>query len=101
MLSLDATPARPHFQFMPATVEIFTKFACPYCYRAKALLDSKGVAYTERDASGGTDRADMLSRSNGRTTVPQIFINGQHVGGCDDLHALDAAGKLDPMLGRD
>lgn len=85
---------------MSATVEIFTKFACPYCYRAKALLDSKGVSYTERDASGGANRADMLERSNGRTTVPQIFINGQHIGGCDDLHALDAAGKLDPMLGR-
>jgi glutaredoxin 3 len=83
---------------MTATVEIFTKFACPYCYRAKALLDSKGVAYTERDASGGPVRADMLARSNGRTTVPQIFIGGQHVGGCDDLMALDAAGGLDPML---
>lgn len=84
---------------MSATIEIFTKFACPYCFRAKALLDAKGVSYTERDASGGADRADMLARSNGRTTVPQIFIDGQHVGGCDDLHALDAAGKLDQMLG--
>lgn len=83
---------------MTATVEIFTKFACPYCFRAKALLDSKGAHYTERDASGGPVREDMLSRSNGRTTVPQIFIDGHHVGGCDDLMALDAAGKLDPML---
>jgi len=83
---------------MSATVEIFTKFACPYCYRAKTLLDAKGVSYTERDASGGADRADMLERSNGRTTVPQIFINGQHIGGCDDLHALDRAGGLDPLL---
>jgi glutaredoxin 3 len=83
---------------MTATVEIFTKFACPYCYRAKALLDSKGVAYDEHDASGGAARADMLARSNGRTTVPQIFIGGQHVGGCDDLYALEAAGRLDPML---
>lgn len=83
---------------MTATVEIFTKFACPYCFRAKALLDSKGVDYTERDASGGPVREDMLSRSNGRTTVPQIFIDGHHVGGCDDLMALDAAGGLDPML---
>lgn len=83
---------------MSATVEIFTKLACPFCYRAKALLDSKGVRYDERDASGGPARADMLARSNGRTTVPQIFINGHHVGGCDDLMALEAAGKLDPML---
>jgi glutaredoxin 3 len=83
---------------MTATVEIFTKFACPFCYRAKALLDSKGVAYLERDASGGSARDDMLARSNGRSTVPQIFIADQHIGGCDDLYALDAAGMLDPML---
>lgn len=83
---------------MSASVEIFTKFACPFCYRAKALLDSKGVAYKELDASGGPVRDDMLTRSNGRTTVPQIFINGHHVGGCDDLVALEAAGRLDPLL---
>ncbi|RDV06263.1 glutaredoxin 3 [Sphingorhabdus pulchriflava] len=83
---------------MSASVEIFTKFACPFCYRAKALLDSKGVAYKELDASGGPVRDDMLARSNGRTTVPQIFINGHHVGGCDDLMALEAAGRLDPLL---
>jgi glutaredoxin 3 len=83
---------------MSVSVEIFTKFACPYCYRAKALFDSKGVVYKELDASGGAVREDMLARSNGRTTVPQIFINGHHVGGCDDLMALDAAGKLDTML---
>ena len=83
---------------MTAIVEIFTKFACPFCYRAKALLDSKGVSYTEKDATGGPARDDMLARSNGRTTVPQIFIDGHHVGGCDDLMALESAGKLDPML---
>ena len=83
---------------MIAKVEIFTKFACPFCYRAKTLLDNKGVAYDERDASGGAVREDMLARSNGRTTVPQIFINGHHVGGCDDLFDLEAAGKLDPLL---
>ena len=83
---------------MSAQVEIFTKFACPFCYRAKALFDAKGVSDTERDASGGSAREDMLARSNGRTTVPQIFIDGRHVGGCDDLMALDASGKLDPML---
>lgn len=89
-----------HLQIMAAKIEIFTKFACPYCYRAKALLDAKGMTYSEFDASGGPQRADMLSRSNGNTTVPQIFIDDQHIGGCDDLYALEAAGKLDPMLGR-
>ncbi len=83
---------------MAAKIEIFTKFACPFCYRAKALLDSKGAEYSELDASGGKAREDMLARSNGRTTVPQIFIDGHHVGGCDDLFDLEAAGKLDPML---
>lgn len=83
---------------MTASVEIFTKFACPFCYRAKALLDSKGISYAERDASGGPAREDMLARSNGRTTVPQIFINGNHIGGCDDLMALEGSGKLDRLL---
>lgn len=83
---------------MSKKVEIFTKFACPYCFRAKLLLEEKGVAYDEIDASGGPNRDEMLARSNGRTTVPQIFIGGQHVGGCDDLFALNQAGKLDPML---
>ena len=80
-------------------IEIYTKFLCPYCARAKALLDAKGAAYEEHDITmGGEGRTEMLARSNGRTTVPQIFIGGTHVGGCDDLVALDAAGKLDPML---
>ena len=83
---------------MTAKVEIFTKFACPYCFRAKLLLENKGAAYQEIDASGGPNRDKMLARSNGSTTVPQIFIDGVHVGGCDDLMALDRAGKLDPML---
>jgi glutaredoxin 3 len=91
--TLDAQAVSPHFHDMTVNVEIFTKFACPYCFRAKALLDSKGVAYNEQDASGGPARADMLARANGRTTVPQIFIGGQHVGGCDDLFELEAAGK--------
>ncbi len=97
-LSLDVKGRPHHFSRMTLTVEIFTKFACPYCHRAKALLDAKGVAYEERDASGGAARDEMLARSNGRSTVPQIFIAGQHVGGCDDLYALEAAGKLEPML---
>jgi glutaredoxin 3 len=83
---------------MTKKVEIFTKFACPYCFRAKLLLEQKGVAYDEIDASGGPNRDEMLARSNGGTTVPQIFIGGYHVGGCDELVALDQAGKLDPLL---
>lgn len=83
---------------MTAKIEIYTKFACPYCFRAKLLLENKGAAYQETDASGGPNRDEMLARSNGSATVPQIFIDGVHVGGCDDLVALDRAGKLDPML---
>lgn len=82
-----------------AAVEIYTKTGCPYCARAKALLEQKGVAYKEREISGDFDaRQDMLGRANGRTTVPQIFIAGAHVGGSDDLAALESAGKLDAML---
>ncbi|WP_284163878.1 glutaredoxin 3 [Frigidibacter sp. SD6-1] len=80
-------------------VEIYTKGYCPYCHAAKALLSRKGVAFEETDI--GRDpgrRAEMIQRAQGRTTVPQIFIDGVHVGGSDDLHALDRAGKLDPML---
>ena len=80
-------------------VEIYTTRTCPYCIAAKELLTGKGVAFEETDV--GADpalRAAMTTRANGRHTVPQIFIGGVHVGGCDDIHALDAAGKLDPML---
>ena len=81
-------------------VEIYTKWGCPYCVRAKALLDAKGVAYTEYDITmGGPKRAEMQERAPGATTVPQIFINDRAMGGCDDIHALDSAGKLDPLLG--
>jgi glutaredoxin 3 len=83
---------------MSAKVEIYTKFACPYCFRAKLLLEQKGAAYEEFDASGGSRRDEMLARANGGSTVPQIFIDGQHVGGSDDLAALNHAGKLDAML---
>jgi glutaredoxin 3 len=80
-------------------VEIFTTDFCPYCARAKALLDSKGVAYREIFAPNGSEaRRQATERSGGRTTVPQIFIDGQAVGGSDDLHALDRAGRLDAML---
>jgi glutaredoxin 3 len=82
-----------------AKVEIYTKFLCPYCTRAKALLAAKGVAVEEYDITmGGPKRTEMLERAGGRTTVPQIFIDGRHVGGSDDLAALDRAGGLDPLL---
>lgn len=82
-----------------AKVEIYTKFLCPYCTRAKALLRDKGAAVEEYDITmGGPKRAEMLNRAGGRTTVPQIFIDGRHIGGSDDLVALDRAGGLDPLL---
>ena len=83
-----------------AKFDIYTKAFCPYCSRAMNLLASKGVEVEEFDLTmGGPKRAEMLQRSNGRTTVPQIFIDGRHIGGSDDLAALDRAGKLDPLLG--
>lgn len=82
-------------------VEIYTKWGCPYCVRAKSLLDGKGVSYTEIDITlGGKDREEMVRRVPGASTVPQVLVNDQALGGCDDLHALEAAGKLDPILGR-
>ena len=82
-----------------AKIEIYTKAFCGYCARAKRLLGDKGVDYEEYDITmGGPKRAEMLQRAPGRTTVPQIFIDGRHVGGSDDLHALDRAGKLDALL---
>lgn len=81
-------------------IEIYTKFFCPYCTRAKTLLDSKGVIYEEFEVSNDPKSFElMLDRSNGSRTVPQIFIDGQHIGGSDDLAALDARGGLDPLLG--
>lgn len=80
-------------------VEIYTKTYCPYCWRAKELLSSKGVDYHEVAVDfGGEAKELMVERASGRTTVPQIFIKGQHVGGCDDLVALDRAGKLDELI---
>lgn len=82
-----------------AHIEVYTKFLCPYCSRAKALLKAKGAEFEEIDITmGGPDRATMLERSGGRTTVPQVFIDGRHIGGSDDLAALDRAGGLDPLL---
>ena len=81
-------------------IEIYSKFACPYCVRAKMLLKRKGVEFEEYDITlGGPKRAEMLERAPGARTVPQIFIGDVHVGGSDDLAALVRAGKLDAMLG--
>jgi glutaredoxin 3 len=82
-----------------AKVEIYTTMLCPYCYRAKKLLSERGADFTEIDVMMDQKlRKEMVARANGRRTVPQIFINGTHVGGSDELYALDAAGKLQPML---
>ena len=81
------------------TVEIYTTPTCPYCSAAKQLLTKKGATYREIDVSRDAALRDaMTKRATGSRTVPQIFIGGQHVGGCDDLYALDHAGRLDPML---
>lgn len=83
-----------------AKVEIYTTPTCPYCIAAKALLRKKGVSYEETDVSRDPDlRAAMAQRAGGRRSVPQIFIDGRSVGGSDDIHALDAQGKLDGLLG--
>lgn len=80
-------------------VKLYTTPICPYCVRAKNLLTKKGVTYQEIDVlSDDKARQEMLSKSNGMRTVPQIFVGETHVGGFDELHALDKAGKLDPLL---
>jgi glutaredoxin 3 len=82
-----------------ARVEIYTRIFCGYCSRAKRLLEQKGVEFEEYDITmDSPKRAEMLQRAHGRTTVPQIFIDDRHVGGSDDLYALDQDGRLDPML---
>ncbi|WP_017715922.1 glutaredoxin 3 [Kamptonema formosum] len=84
---------------MAAKVEIYTWRTCPFCIRAKHLLRNKSVEFTEYSIDGDeAARAAMAFRANGRRTVPQIFINDRHIGGCDDIHALDAEGKLDELL---
>ncbi len=81
-------------------IEIYSTALCPYCYRAKGLLKAKGLEFREIDVTfGGEKRREMVTRAGGRTTVPQIFIDGRHIGGCDDLHALDRSGELDALLG--
>ncbi len=82
-----------------AKVEIYTKFTCGFCFRAKSLLSGKNIEFEETDISmGGPKRAEMIQRAEGRTTVPQIFIDGHHIGGSDDLAALDQSGQLDRLL---
>jgi glutaredoxin 3 len=82
-----------------ARVEIYTRAFCGFCVRAKHLLDAKGTDYEEFDITmGGPKRAEMVQRANGRTSVPQIFIDGRHIGGSDDLYALEGEGRLDPLL---
>ena len=82
-----------------AEIVVYSGPQCPYCVRAKELFKRKGVAFTEYDVKSDKARfEEMLAISNGRRTIPQIFINGQHIGGCDDLYALDAKGGLDPLL---
>jgi glutaredoxin 3 len=93
-MSADSSPPES-----PAKVVVYSTLLCPFCHRAKALLKSKGVSFTEIDV--GMDprqRAEMTKRAHGRHTVPQIFIGNTHVGGCDDLHALERDGKLDLLL---
>lgn len=79
-------------------VEIYTTQTCPYCIAAKGLLKKKGVAFKEVDVGGNPALRASMTQRTGRTSVPQIFIDGSPIGGCDDLHALDRAGKLDAML---
>jgi glutaredoxin 3 len=81
------------------SVEIYTRKYCSYCHFAKELLSRKGVSFREIDVTGSQEmRDEMIQRSNGQTTLPQIFIGATHVGGCDELYALEDAGKLDPLL---
>lgn len=87
---------------MTSKVEIYTWSRCPFCIRAKALLDQKGIDYTEYCIDGDeTARHEMAERANGRRSLPQIFINDHHVGGCDDLFALEADGGIEPLLAQE
>jgi len=97
---IDRTQDQAERSAAMAEVEMYATMFCPYCSRARQLLQRKGVTFVEIDIADEPERrAEMIRRAGGRTTVPQIFINGEHIGGCDDLVALDRAGKLDPKLG--
>ena len=96
---LDSYYMPPHLGKMIKTIEIYTKFGCPYCSRAKQLLSAKDVTFEEYDITmGGPKREEMIARAPGANTVPQIFIGDKHIGGSDDLYALEQSGKLDPLL---
>ncbi|WP_163338698.1 glutaredoxin 3 [Desulfopila sp. IMCC35008] len=83
-----------------ATIEVYSSDRCPYCVKAKALLDRKGVEYKEINVTDDDEaRVALVKKANGVRTVPQIFIDENHVGGCDDLYELDRKGELDPMIG--
>lgn len=87
---------------MQPEIEIYTSQLCGFCFMAKRLLEQKGVGFKEYDVTLDRQLRDtMTERAGGRTSVPQIFINGRHIGGCDDLHALDTSGKLDNLLTQD
>jgi glutaredoxin 3 len=95
----SARPFQEEQFVVAAKVEIYTKWGCGFCHRAKALLEAKGAAFEEYDVTmGGPKKAEMLERVPGALTVPQIFIDGDAVGGCDELYALERAGKLDALL---
>ena len=84
---------------MAANVEIYTWSRCPFCIRAKGLLDKKGVEYTEYCIDGDENaRGKMRARANGKSSLPQIFIDDRHIGGCDDIYALERKGELEPLL---
>ncbi|MEL6604611.1 MAG: glutaredoxin 3 [Cyanobacteria bacterium J06614_10] len=83
---------------MQPNIEIYTWSRCPFCIRAKALLERKGAEYTEYCIDGDEDARDKMAERAGKRSLPQIFINDEHIGGCDDIHALDRQGKLDSLL---
>ncbi len=82
-----------------AKVEMYTKAFCPFCVQAKSLLKKKGVEFIDIPAAMDRNKRKEMNERSGRNTFPQIFIDGKHIGGCDDIHALDSSGKLDPLLG--
>tara|TARA_B100000949_G_C14166093_1_gene401257 strand:- start:293 stop:652 length:360 start_codon:yes stop_codon:yes gene_type:complete len=97
--AMDPSHGIAIWDFDMVDVTIYTRQFCGFCTAAKRLLDEKGVNYTEHDATFAPElKAEMIQKANGRATFPQIFIGGTHVGGCDDLQALERAGKLDTML---
>ena len=102
MITANGADRAPHHASgIMAKVEIYTSKMCPYCSRAVGLLQSKNISFEQIDVSmGGALRQTMCSRPSGRTSVPQIFIDDEHIGGCDDLIALESAGHLDALLNR-